>query len=237
MQPFFASRDFKRALENDKGENTGGMATISDNKALLPFMKQEEFEEGIKIEEKIVKKLSEREGYEEGFLTGVKYPAFVLPGKGNKIFEHNDRGGDPEFLNALSVLKNDFVDVCFGMLEGNLPTLKFEGKAVTALYTAPLTYGGFIRNFSGSKAIKWNKKEFSPKTEIYPGSVDLTDSGEIQILSSRSVAVVSKDDKLEESLRIANEDIRKIDGPVRYRTDIDMDYVNKCVERMKMLRL
>jgi len=233
---FYASRDFKRALENDKGENTGGVATMSDNNELLPFMKKEEFEEGEKIVRKIVEELSKKEGYEEGFLTGVKYPAFVLPGRGNKIFEHNDRFGDPEGLNALAVLKNDFVDVCFSMLEGNLQRLEFDEKAVTTLYTAPLTYGNYMKKFSGSKTIRWNEKEFSSQTEVYPGSVELTNNGEVQILSSRSVAVVSKANTLEESLTIANEDVKKIDGPVRHRTDIDMDYVHKCVEDMKKLR-
>jgi phosphoribosylamine--glycine ligase len=236
IQSFYASRDFKRALENDRGENTGGMATISDNNELLPFMTKQEFEEGEKIVRKVVEQLAKKEGYEEGFQTGVIYPAFVLPGCGNKVFEINNRFGDPEGLNALDVLKNDFAEVCLSMLDGNLPRLDFEKKAVTTLYAVPLTYGGYMKNYTGSKTIKWNEKEFSPQTKVYPASVELMPNYEIHIMSSRSVAVVSKADDVEESMLIAGKDIKKIDGPLRYRTDVGMDYVGRCVKQMDELR-
>jgi phosphoribosylamine--glycine ligase len=235
IQPFFASRDFKRALENDEGENTGGMATISDNNRLLPFMNEDEFEEGEKIVRKIVEALSKWNVYEEGFLTGVKYPAFVLTGRGNKMFEHNDRFGDPEGINALYVLKNDLAEVCMGMVEGNAPRLEFEKKAVAMIYAVPLTYGGFMKGYSGSRTISVDEKALSPKTRIYPASVELA-NGAIQISSSRSMAVVSKAGTLEEAMGIANEDVKSIDGPVRHRTDISMEYVQRCIDNMKELR-
>jgi len=37
-------------------------------------------------------------------------------------------------------------------------------------------------------------------------------------------------------MRIVNEDIKKVDGPVRYRTDIGMDYVERCTKEMDELR-
>jgi phosphoribosylamine--glycine ligase len=235
IEAFPASRDFKRAFENDKGPNTGGMATISDNNELLPFMLREEFDEGKTIVEEIVAYQKQRDDYKDGVLTGTKYPGFSLTGSGNKMFEHNDRFGDPEGMNALSVLKNDFVDVCLHMIDGNIPRLEFEPKAVATIYAVPLTYGGFIKEYTGDKTIRMNKGEMSAQTQIYPGSVELV-NGDVRVMSSRSVAVVSKADTLEEALTIVNEDITKIDGPLRHRTDVDMDYVRKCASFMRRER-
>lgn len=236
IEAFPAVRDFKRAMENDKGKNIGGFASVSDSSEILPFMKIKEFDEGKKIAKAIVKKLAQTDCYDDGSQTGILYPAFVLPGKGMKIFEINNRLGDPEAMNALAVLENDLVDVCFGMLHGRLPRLEFRKEAVTTIYAAPLTYGGYMKKYTGSKTIKWDEKQFSHDTRIYPASIDMQDGGEMQIMESRSVAVVSRAPTLREALKTANDNVRKIDGPVRYRTDIDMNYMAKCENHMRVLR-
>ena len=50
------------------------------------------------------------------------YLAFMHTAGGPKILEDNSRPGDPEIINILPVLKDDFVDVCFRMVEGTLNT-------------------------------------------------------------------------------------------------------------------
>ncbi len=229
------SRDFKRSEEKDKGPNTGGMAYFNDNKMILPFMKQKDFKEGNMIAEKVLRKQSETDGYDDGFLTGVFYPAYILTGKGIKVLEFNNRHGDPEAL-ALRTLENDAIDVCFGMINGNLPRLKFMKQSVAGIYAAPLTYGGYVESYNGSKIIKWNENDFSPNTKIYPGSINLRDDGQMEIMKSRSVLVANMAPTLEEAFENVNKDIKKIDGPVRHRTDINIDYVRKCKEDMKRLR-
>jgi phosphoribosylamine-glycine ligase len=121
------------------------------------------------------------------------------------------------------------------MVEGSIPTLEFEQKAVTTLYAVPLTYGGFLNGYSGNKTIRIDEKGLSPQTRIYPGSVELV-NGEIQLMPSRSMAFVSKAGTLRESMTIVNEDIKNIDGPVRYRTDVNMGYVEGCIKEMNELR-
>ena len=237
------SRDFKRSEEKDKGPNTGGMAYFSDNKMNLPFMKRKEFKEGNKIARKVLKKQSEANGYEDGFLTGVFYPAYILTGKGIKVLEFNNRHGDPEAL-ALRTLENDAIDVCLGMINGNLPRLKFKKQAVAGIYAAPLTYGeGKNRGNrwgrsppTGSNIIKWNENDFSPNAKIYPGSINLRDDGHMEIMKSRSVLVSSMAPTLEEAFENVNRDIRKIDGPVRHRTDANMEYVRMCEKEIIRLR-
>jgi phosphoribosylamine---glycine ligase len=152
----------------------------------------------------------------------------MLDGRGNSVIELNDRFGDGEALAVLPVLKNDFVDVCFRMKDGNLPRLEFENSAIGMLYAFPLTYGGYLKSHSGDKTVRWNEKDFSPQARVYPASIDLKGNGEMQIMKSRSVAVVCKAPTLEEALETVNQDIKNIDGPVRYKTGVDAGYFRKC---------
>ena len=227
VEPFPAVRDFKRA--DEKGPNTGGVACVKGEKNILPFMKKKEFDEGARIAKKIKRRLANRDGYEDGSQTGIFYPAYILDGKRNRVLEFNDRFGDGEVLAVLPVLKNDFVDVCFRMKDGNLPRLEFENKAVGMLYAFPLTYGGYLKKHSGDKTIRWNENDFSPQTRVYPASIDMKGDGEMQIMKSRSVAVVCKAPTLEEALETVNQDIKNIDGPVRYKTGVDIDYARKVL--------
>ncbi len=234
VEPFPAVLDFKRA--DEKGPNTGGVACVKGEGMTLPFMKKKEFDEGAKIAEKVKRKLAQADGYEDGSQTGIFYPAFILDGKRNRVLEINDRFGDGEVLDVLPVLKNDFVDVCFGMVGGSVPRLDFEDHAVGMLYAFPLTYGDYIKKYSGDKTIRWNENDFSPQTRVYPASVNLRDDGKTEIMKSRSVAVVCKAPTLEEALETVNQDIKNIDGPVRYKTGVDIDYFRKCGEDMLRLR-
>lgn len=234
VKPFPAVRDFKRAEE--KGPNTGGVACVKGEKDILPFMRKKEFDEGARIAKKIKRRLANTDEYEDGSQTGIFYPAYILDGKRNRVLEFNDRFGDGEALAVLSVLKNDFLDVCFRMKNGSLPRLEFENKAVGMLYAFPLTYGGYLKKHSGDKTIRWNENDFSPQTRVYPASVDMKGNGEMQIMKSRSVAVVCKAPTLEEALETVNQDIKNIDGPVRYKTGVDFVHFRKCGEDMKELR-
>lgn len=235
VEAFRYSRDFKRSFEADKGPNTGGMGYFNGSSDILPFMTWKEACKGKKIVRKVKEKLADADGYEEGSQTGIFYPAFILTGRGMKVLEFNDRHGDPEAL-VLRTMENDILDVYFGMVGEKIPRLKFKKQAVAGIYAVPLTYGGYMEEYSGSKTIRWDENKLSPKARIHPGAIDLQDNGEMRTMKSRSVLVSSMAPTLEEALETVNNDIRKISGHVRHRTDINMDYVKKCCSEMSNLR-
>jgi phosphoribosylamine--glycine ligase len=247
IRAFPETRDYKRAFDEDKGQNTGGMGCYNDNNEYLPFMTSEDKEKELEIVEKIFKNLRGN-GKNEG-LRGIPfYVAFIHSREGPKILEINSRGGDPEVINILSILKNDFVELCFQMIEGNLERLNFEKKATVLTYKVPPSYGGFEKEFPE----KMNKEEVGTpinlegayelarkvNLKIYPGSLELREDGKNYALGSRTVASVGIGETIEDAREISLEGIKAIKGGgLWYRNDIaSKEHINKSIEHMKRLR-
>ena len=146
------TRDNKRAFDGDKGPNTGGMGSYKDPKDWLPFMTKKEYEH----EELVVGRLFEhlRGKTRNPSLLGVPfYVAMIHTAEGTKVLEINSRPGDPEILNILPLLKDDFVDLCYSMLDGNLIRVEVEPQATVVTYKVPPTYGGKEKEYLGNRRV------------------------------------------------------------------------------------
>ena len=234
-----AVRDYKRAFDWDLGPNTGGMGSYKDRGDLLPFMKESGWRESLKIGERIhdgLKKSEKNLG-----VRGNLYMAYMITKSGVKVLEINSRWGDPEVMNVLPILKDDFVDVCFKILDGNLRKLDFEDKATVVTYAVPLEYGGYA-SYSGPKKVDLSqaeklKEKYGDNLRIYPGAMELR-NGLAHVLRSRAVAVVGISNTLEGAREISMEGIRKIDGPLRHREDIALpEYINRSKKHMEEISL
>ena len=122
------------------------MGSYKDVGAILPFMTSADREKEIEIMNKIFKKLKGK-GSNLG-LRGIPfYGAFIHTSRGPKILENNSRPGDPEIQNLLPILKDDFVDVCFKILDGKLTRVEFEEKATGSQSGYPPLSGKKTRFF------------------------------------------------------------------------------------------
>ena len=237
LVPTLAVRDYKRAFDWDLGPNTGGMGSYKDKGDLLPFMRKSDWKESLEIGEKIHGKLKGTKRNPE--VRGNLYMAYMTTKDGVKVLEINSRWGDPEAMNILPILKNDFVDVCFEILDGKLKKLDFEDKATVVTYAVPLEYGGYA-SYSGPKKVDLSraeklKEKYGDNLGIYPGSMEVR-NGENYALGSRTVAVVGIADTLEKAREISMEGIRKIDGPLRHREDIALpEYINRSKKHMEKI--
>jgi len=249
LVPLPDTRDYKRAFDGDKGPNTGGMGSYKDNVDVLPFLSQEDREKELEVVEKIFegwrKKVKDPWG-----LRGVPlYLAFMHTGRGLKILEDNSRPGDPEIINVLPILKDDFVDICFRILDGSLSSLRFEEKATVVMYKVPPGYGGYAETFpqlvredefgkpvdlSGAYKIAG---KYADGVRVYPGAMEQR-GGQTYALKSRAVAVVGVADDLEEARNISLEGLRAIKGGALWnRTDIaSREHIEKCMTHLKELR-
>ena len=241
LVPLPDTRDYKRAFDSDSGQNTGGMGSYKAEVDWLPFMNKKDREEEEKLAQTLFRRLR-GDGSNEGLRGVPLYIAFMHTGEGAKILEINSRPGDPEILNILPVLKNDFVDVCFRMIEGNLSSVECEKKATVVTYAVPMDYGGYRSKYSGDRRVDLSgahalQQKYGADLRIYPGSMELREDGYTYALGSRTVCTVGIGDTLEEAREVSLDGIRHIDGALWNRWEIGAEeHVGRAVRRMNELR-
>ena len=250
LVPLPETRDYKRAFDGDKGPNTGGMGSYKNMGDILPFMTTVDKEKEIEIINKIFKELRKQAASTD--LRGIPfYDAFIHTSKGPKILENNSRPGDPEIQNILPILKDDFIDICYKMLEGNLTKVNFKKKATVVTYKVPPNYGGFANKFpervktdEAEKPVNLSQAEklaekYGDAIRVYPASMELRDDGNVYALKSRAVCVVGIGTDIQEARQISLEGIKAITGGALWnRTDIaSREHIRKSIEHMRKLRL
>jgi phosphoribosylamine--glycine ligase len=249
LAPLPETRDYKRAFDGDRGPNTGGMGSYKDVGDVLPFMTTVDKEKEIQIVNRIFKELRKQATNTD--LRGIPfYNAFIHTRTGPKLLENNSRPGDPEIQNLLPILKDDFIDLCYRMLEGNLTRVNLEKKATVVTYKVPPNYGGFASTFPErvrkdelNKPVNLSGAErlverYGDSIRVYPASMELREDGNTYALRSRTVCVVGMGDSIHEAREISLEGIKAIKGGALWnRTDIaSREHIRRSIEHMRELR-
>ncbi len=130
-----SAQDHKRAMDGDKGLNTGGMGTFSPS----PFYTAEVDEFCKKYVYQATVDAMEKEGRE---FKGVIFFGLMLTSEGPKVLEYNARFGDPEAQVVLPRMKNDIIDVFNACVDGTLDKidLQFEDNAAVCVVLASEGY-------------------------------------------------------------------------------------------------
>ncbi len=247
--PLPDTRDYKRAFDDDKGPNTGGMGSYKDVADWLPFLTAADREQELALANKVFKGWKTKIT-DDSALRGVPlYLAFMHTGSGIKILEINSRPGDPEIINLLPIIKDDFVDVCLKMVNGNLTSVALEKSATVLTYKVPADYGGYVdvhptkvdksalnTPVDLTKAQVLTKK-YGDKIRIYPGSMELRD-GKNYALKSRALGILGIGDSIEEARQISQDGAKAITGGALWnRTDVaSKQHIAKSVSHMAQLR-
>ena len=113
------ARDHKRAFDNDKGPNTGGMGVYSIDEILPAALEKE-------IIEKIVQPTLEGLRADGIPYRGFLYFGLMLTPDGPKVLEYNCRLGDPETEAVMLRAEFDFAQACALAANGDLGN--FEAK-------------------------------------------------------------------------------------------------------------
>ena len=225
-----AVQDHKRAYENDKGPNTGGMGTYSDTNHSLPFLEKEDIRQAHEINKATAQALKHE--FKEEY-KGVLYGGFMATKEGVKLIEYNARFGDPEAMNVLSILETDFMDICEAITMGNLDKVdvSFKKKATVCKYAVP---EGYPENPVKNKKIDVSK--IKNKENLFYASVDIKD-GRLVEAGSRTIAFVGIDNTINQAEKIAEDEISKITGPLFHRKDIGTSkLIRKRINQMKEIR-
>jgi len=247
LVPLPDTRDNKRAFDDDRGPNTGGMGSYKAVGDTLPFMTEPDRTKETEIVRKIFEKLRTTDNTA---LRGIPfYVAFIHTGGVPKILENNSRPGDPEIINILPILKDDFVDVCFKILEGTLRRVELEEAATVLTYKVPPSYGGYAEAFPDmvdkkeigtpvdlTEAYKLTKKH-GDRIRIYPAAMEQRDDS-VYALKSRAVGALGIGESIESARQISIEGLKAIKGgALWHRTDIASEqHIRKSMRHVEELR-
>ena len=119
IKTMVSSQDHKRALDNDRGLNTGGMGTFSPSRIYTEEIHNY-------CVEKIYKPTVEAMNREGRKFKGVLYFGLILTEDGPKVLEYNARFGDPETQVVLPRLKTDILEVFNAVIDERLNEIEIE---------------------------------------------------------------------------------------------------------------
>jgi len=230
LQHMPAVQDHKRAYEGDTGPNTGGMGTYSDANHGLPFLTDDDITQAHESNIATAKALKGKFG--EGY-KGILYGGFMATANGVKLIEYNARFGDPEAMNVLSLLDSDFIEICNGVVDGNIDqvNVRFNNKATVCKYAVPKGYPD-----SPVRGQPVDISNIENPDGLFYASVDIQ-NGQLVEAGSRTIAVVGVGDTISAAEHDAEKEVSSITGPLFHRADVGTNaLIQKRVDHMNSLR-
>jgi len=231
LLPTPLAQDHKRAYEGDEGPNTGGMGSYSDADHLLPFLTRADHAAALATMRATVDAMAKRGTP----FTGVLYGGFMATRDGVRLLEYNARFGDPEAMNVLPILEDDFLGLCGRLVDGSLPsTARFARKATVCKYVVPAGYGTKPK---AGVPIQVDEAGIAKSgAELFYASVEEKDH-RIVTTTSRALAIVGIEDSIAKAEAVCEAGLRHVKGDVYVRRDIGtVKAIEKKVERMRKLR-
>lgn len=151
IQPMVSSMDHKRALDGDKGLNTGGMGTVSPN----PFYTEELAQQCMDTIFLPTIRAMQKKGMP---FAGCLYFGLMLTADGPKVIEYNARFGDPEAQVVLPRLLTPLSDILVAVCDGTLESLPIAW-AQDACACVMLASGGYPASYKKGFPIKGLKTD------------------------------------------------------------------------------
>lgn len=213
--PLATSQDHKRALDGDRGPNTGGMGVYSPVPILLPG----ELDRMVAIEQRVVDQLRA-----DGIAySGCLYGGFMLTRDGPKVLEFNARFGDPETQVVLPRMKADLVECFLACDEGTLSPDMVAWDDDWAV-SVVLTSAGYPGAYEKGKPISGiDEANALPGVTVYHAGTALSSDGTVLTNGGRVLDMTAVAPTFEDARNRAYEACDKIwfEGKT-YRHDIGM---------------
>ena len=206
--PMVSSMDHKRALDGDKGLNTGGMGAVCPNPYYTPEIARE-------AEEKIFRPTLKAMAAEGRKFKGCLYFGLMVTADGVKVIEYNSRFGDPETQAVLPLLKSDLMEIMLAVEEERLTPdmVSFSDECSCAVVLASK---GYPEKYNTGYEIKENGAE----GYIYYAGAKAED-GVLKTSGGRVMAVTALGKNLREAVEKAYREAEKVTFTDKYmRTDI-----------------
>jgi phosphoribosylamine--glycine ligase len=210
---FPTSQDHKRALDGDRGLNTGGMGTFSPT----PFLTDAQLADAAKrILEPFMRGCAEQ-GID---YRGILYPGVMLTKSGPKVLEFNARFGDPETQVYLTRLENDLVELLLASADGALAGVDLRWSPLISVCVV-MASGGYPGCYPKGKVITGvEAADALPRTKVFHAGTALKD-GQLVTNGGRvlGVTALGKDLQAAQSAAYAAVERIRFEG-AQFRHDI-----------------
>lgn len=212
VKPMVSSMDHKRALDGDKGLNTGGMGTVSPN----PYYTEEVAAECM---DKIFMPTINAMNQEGRTFKGCLYFGLMITPKGPKVIEYNCRFGDPETQVVLPRLKTDIIDIFEAINNETLSELDIEWseKACACVIMAS---GGYPKSYKKGVEITGLTLGQLDGVTVYHAGTKI-ENDKLVTSGGRVLGVTALGDSLTDALKKSYEAVENIHfDNAHYRKDI-----------------
>ncbi len=208
LVPMVSSMDHKRALDFDKGLNTGGMGTVAPNPYYTDAIAKE-------CMEKIFIPTMDAMNKEGRTFKGCLYFGLMLTPKGPKVIEYNCRFGDPETQVVLPLLKTDLFEIMQAVANGELDKIKVEFKKRSACCVI-MASKGYPESYEKGYEITFN----TSRKNVFVAGAKL-DGDKLLTNGGRVLGVTATAFTLKGAIKKAYKKVNKISfANAYYRSDI-----------------
>lgn len=210
LVPMVSSMDHKRALDGDKGLNTGGMGTIAPN----PYYTESIADECM---EKIFIPTVNAMNSEGRTFKGCLYFGLMLTPDGPKVIEYNCRFGDPETQVVLPLLDSDLLDIMIAVSNGTLDEsmVRFSKKSACCVVMAS---DGYPKKYKSGFEITVAE---DIEAQVYIAGAKLDEDGKTVTAGGRVLGVTAVADTLDGAIAKAYAEVKKVNfDNAFYRKDI-----------------
>ena len=196
--PMISSMDHKRALDRDKGLNTGGMGTIAPN----PYYTEEIAKRC--MQEIFIPTINAMNSEGRAF-KGCLYFGLMLTSDGPKVIEYNCRFGDPETQVVLPLLESDLLEIMMACTNGTLDkvNVRFSNKSACCVVMAS---NGYPSKYDSGFEITY---ETNLNAEIYVAGAKL-DGEKLLTAGGRVLGVVAVGETLADAIDNAYQNVSKV---------------------------
>jgi phosphoribosylamine--glycine ligase len=205
-----SAQDHKRAYDEDRGPNTGGMGAFAPSPLMTPALEAEVMRDVVQ------RVLDAMPGY-----IGFLYVSLMLTADGPRVIEFNVRFGDPEAQVLLPAIEGDFAGALMAAARGQLdraPALTISADKFVGVVMASGGYPGKID--TGKSIAGLDAAEADGGVVVFHAGTKTVD-GAIQTAGGRVLAVVGRAATYAAAITRAYSAVKKIsyDG-AQYRKDI-----------------
>ena len=203
---FGAAQDHKRAFDDDKGPNTGGMGAYSPAPVFTPAL--EDAARRLLIEPAIAGLAVEGAPYR-----GVLYAGLMLTDGGPRLVEFNARFGDPECQSLMLRLESDIVPYLIAAATGRLHTLVAPRWSAQTAICVVLAAQGYPDEPRIGSAIAGAEADFGEDVVVFHAGTQRGADGSLIAAGGRVLNVCARGPTLRSARDKAYGAIGRIDWP------------------------